>query len=268
MKGKTTIVLTIIFIVLLFNPLSAQDAKETLPSVKNKNILIVYGGWEGHQPDVFAQRVKNWLLKEGAKVSLSDSLGIYTDSLFMEKVDLIIQYWTMGTISNEQSKALLKAVKHGTGIAGCHGGLGDSFRQNTDYQYMIGGQWVSHPGGKINYKVDITNSLDPITLGLNDFEILDTEQYFMHVDPNNKVLATTTFSADYDPWIKGMVMPVVWKKYYDRGRVFYLSLGHDPKDFDTPAAWELLTRGIRWASGSKYLPKEQITEPAYPSNSK
>lgn len=243
-------------------------AKDGLPFIKGKKIIMVYGGWKGHQPDVFTERVATWLRAEGAIVSIYDSLGVYTDEQKMAETDLVIQYWTMGQISKEQEKGLLTAVRNGMGLAGCHGGLGDSFRQNTHYQYMIGGQWVTHPGGKIDYKVDITNSKDPITKGLKDFDIKNTEKYYMHVDPNSKVLATTTFSGEHDSWIKGTVMPVSWKKNYDKGRIFYLSIGHDPNDFDTPTAWQLLTRGIRWASGSRYQPRESLVVPVYPSHTK
>jgi len=216
-------------------------------SLENKNILVVWGGWDGHQPDVFAEKISKWALKMGAHVIVSDSLGVYADKELMAKQDLIIQYWTMGEISKEQSEGLIEAVKNGTGLVGCHGGLGDSFRNNTDYQYMVGGQWVTHPGGKINYSVQISNTGDPVTEGLIDFEIQNTEQYYMHVDPNVRVLATTTFNADYDEWIKGNSMPVVWKKHHDKGPVFYISIGHNPEDFDHPAVWTMLTRGIDWA---------------------
>ena len=241
-------------------------AEDGLPSLKGRKVLLVYGGWDGHQPKIFAERVAAWLKTEGvSNLVISDSLGVYTNEKLMTETDLIIQYWTMGKISSEQEKGLLKAVKNGTGLAGCHGGLGDSFRENTDYQYMVGGQWVAHPGGKIDYKVDIINANDPITKGLADFNIKNTEQYYMHVDPNLQVLATTTFSGAQDSWIKGAVMPLSWKKYFSKGRVFYLSIGHDPIDFDTPSAWKLLTRGIRWASGSKYFPMENTMKPVYPS---
>ena len=165
----------------------------------------------------------------------------------MKNTDLIIQYWTMGQITKEQSKALLDAAKSGIGIAGCHGGLGDSFRNNVDYQYMIGGQFVIHPGGLINYDVNIVKSNNPITKGIANFHIENTEQYYMHIDPKVKVLATTTFSDTYDYWIKGTVMPVCWTTNFGKGKVFYLSIGHNPKDFDKIEAWQLLTRGFKWA---------------------
>ncbi len=245
-----------------------KTEKDGLPYLYGKKVIMVYGGWDGHHPKMFTDRVNAWLKTKGAEVTVSNSLDIYTNEKTMSETDLIIQYWTMGEITKEQEQGLLKAVKNGTGIAGCHGGLGDSFRKNTEYQYMIGGQWVAHPGGKINYKIDISNIDDPITKGLVDFDIKDTEQYYMHIDPNSKVLATTTFGNKHNGWIEGAVMPVSWKKHYAKGRVFYLSIGHDPKDFDTPSAWKLLTRGIRWASGSKYQPKEKTHTPIYSSQTR
>lgn len=238
-----------------------------LPSLKGKRVLIVYGGWKGHSPKEFVDKISPWLKQEGAIITLSDSLEIYTHKPTMDEADLIIQSWTMDKITRPQANGLLQAIKNGTGFAGCHGGTGDSFRDNVDFQYMVGGQWVSHPGRKYEYKVDITNSGDPVSKGLSDFNI-HTEQYYMHVDPNVKVLATTTFNGDHDDWINSAVIPVAWKKYFSKGRVFYLSIGHAPKNFDVPEAWALLTRGIRWASGSKYQPTEDLLSPVYPSHTK
>ena len=141
----------------------------------------------------------------------------------MSELDLVIQHITMSKITDDQLNGLLKAVKNGTGLAGCHGGLGDSFRNNTEYQYMIGGQFVKHPGGQVNYKVTIENRKDFITRGIKDFNIF-SEQYYMHVDPALDVLATTTFSEKYDPWIKGVIIPVVWKKNMGKEKFFIIRL--------------------------------------------
>ena len=221
---------------------------------QNKRALFVWGGWEGHEPkqcvDIFAP----WLAEQGFEVEISDTLDSYLDKEKMNSLDLIIQVYTMAQITPEQERGLLSAVRNGVGIAGWHGGLGDSFRNNTAYQFMVGGQWVAHPGGVIDYEVNIIDHNDPITAGLTDFK-MHSEQYYMHADPINEVLATTTFSDEHAPWIKGVVMPVVWKKMYGKGRVFYTSLGHVAKDFDVPQALEITKRGILWAAGS--LKKEK-----------
>ncbi|HPV16598.1 MAG TPA: ThuA domain-containing protein, partial [Bacteroidales bacterium] len=137
-----------------------------------------------------------------------------------------------------------------------------SFRNNTEYQFMVGGQWVAHPGGVIDYRVNITDHEDPVTKGLEDFD-MHSEQYYVHVDPNVKVLATTTFTDQHSDWIGGNVVPVVWKKVYGKGRVFYSSLGHVASDFKVPQALEIQKRGILWASMSKYEPMEEWKQPVY-----
>ena len=220
-------------------------------ALKGKKVLFVYGGWDGHQPKETMEVLKPWLESQGAIVELRNNLDAYADKELMATIDLVIQTWTMGSITGEQERGLTEAVRNGVGIAGWHGGLGDSFRNNTDYQFMIGGQWVAHPGGKVDYDVDIADKKDPVMKGLKTFH-MKSEQYYMHVDPSVKVLATTTFSGEGDtPWIKGVVMPVVWKKYYGKGRVFYSSLCHDASDFEVPEALEIMKRGIEWAALSK-----------------
>jgi len=272
MTAKTSLIrkaLIISFLFLFSTPIfpafaaGSGSTADGLPSIKGKKVLLVWGGWDGHKPKDFKEIVAPWLKEEGAEVIISDSLGVYTNKQIMGSVDLIIQMWTMGKISREQEKGLLEAVKGGVGLAGIHGGLGDSFRENTEYQYMVGGQWVAHPGNVIDYTVEITNHDDLVTKGVNDFKI-KSEQYYMHVDPNVKVLATTTFSGEHDSWIKGATMPVVWKKYYGKGRIFYFSIGHDPAELKIPDAWLIWTRGVRWASASKYEPYEEWLSPVYP----
>jgi type 1 glutamine amidotransferase len=212
-----------------------------------KSALIVWGGWEGHEPQKGAALFTPYLQEQGYDVEVATTLNVYLDEVKMHALDLIVPIWTMSTITSEQEKGLLTAIQNGTGIAGWHGCMADSFRNNTEYQFMVGGQWVAHPGGIIDYEVRITNHDDPITQGLQDFH-MHSEQYYMHVDPMNEVLATTTFSGDYAPWIAGCVMPVVWKKRWGQGRVFYSSLGHVRQDFDVPEVLEIMKRGMLWAS--------------------
>jgi uncharacterized protein len=210
--------------------------------------LVVWGGWDGHEPKKCVDVFIPWLKTEGFDLTVSDSLDAYLDAALMGSVDLIVPAWTAGTITPEQERGLLAAVKRGAGIAGWHGGMGDSFRGNTEYQYMVGGQWVAHPGGIVRYKVTILNRKDPLMTGISDF-VMESEQYYMHVDPGNEVLATTTFDAAHDPWIDGTVMPVVWRRHYGKGRVFYSSVGHVAKDFDVPEARLIVQRGMLWAAG-------------------
>jgi len=212
-----------------------------------KKVLFVWGGWDGHEPkkcvDIFAP----WLAGQGFEVEISTTLDSYLDLEKLKKLDLIVQAFTMSQITGPQERNLEEAVKSGVGMAGWHGGMADSFRNNTEYEFMVGGAWAAHPGGVIDYEVNVRNPDDPITKGLADFK-MHSEQYYMLVDPFVEVLATTTFGGQYAPWIDGAVMPVVWKKMYGKGRIFYTSLGHVAADFDVPQAREIVKRGLLWAA--------------------
>lgn len=212
-----------------------------------KKALCVWGGWDGHEPKQSVDVFVPILEAEGFQVEVSDTLDSYLDESRMKSLSLVVPCWTMGTITNEQEKGLLDAVASGVGIAGWHGGMCDAFRNNTGYQWMTGGNWVAHPGNVHEYTVNIVNHSDPITAGIKDFRIT-SEQYYLHVDPSNEVLATTTFDGTDAPWTAGCVMPVVWKRQWGTGRVFYSSLGHVAKDFDVPECREMMKRGMLWAA--------------------
>ncbi|MCX7846994.1 MAG: ThuA domain-containing protein [bacterium] len=216
-----------------------------------KHALFLYGGWDGHEPKQCVERFAPWLESQGFTVTLSNSLDTLLDLSLLKKLDLIVPVWTMGSISHEQSNNLLATVKAGTGIAGWHGGMGDAFRSDCGFQFMVGGQFVAHPGGIVPYTVHIVRPDDPITHNIPDFT-LNSEQYYMHVDPSNSVLATTTFSGTHDDcdWIKGTVMPVVWKRRFGLGRVFYCSAGHVAKDFDSLELRTIVQRGLLWAANA------------------
>ncbi len=213
-----------------------------------KKALMVWGGWDGHEPkqcvDVFAPLLE----AAGFEVEISDTLDTFLNADKLSAVDLVTPMWTMGAINTEQEQGLLQAVLGGVNIAGWHGGMGDSFRESVDYQFMVGGQWVAHPGNIIDYTVNIIDHDDPITQGIDDFA-MHSEQYYMHVDPSNEVLATATFNGDHAYWIDGVVMPQVWKRSYGKGRVFYSALGHVASDFEAPEAKEIQRRGMLWAAG-------------------
>jgi len=207
-----------------------------------KKALVVWGGWDGHEPRQTAEIMESSLAAEGFDVEVATTLDAYKDEAKLKGLDLIVNNWTMGKIEGDQLQPLLAAVRSGVGFGGIHGGMGDAFREQTEYQFMCGGQWVAHPGGLRPYRVNIGPTPDPITAGIEDFDV-ESEQYYMHVDPINIVLATTVF-PDYD----NVVMPVTWKKMYGAGRVFYCSLGHSASVLAMPPVTMMVTRGLKWAA--------------------
>jgi len=249
-------------------PLGARTAAAAAPrpsaAEATRKALFVYGGWPGHEPEKCRDVFVPFLRESGYDVTVSDSQEPYADQALMGGLDLIVQIWTMGTIAKPQLQGLLGAVKGGVGLAGWHGGLGDAYRTETYYEYMVGGTWAEHPGGIIDYRVHISDHDDPVTKGLTDFDV-HSEQYFMNVNPNNKVLATTEFSGEHDFWIEGSTMPVAWKKTYGKGRVFYTSLGHTADVFDIPQARTIMERGMLWAGESRHEETPNLIRPVYPA---
>ncbi len=213
-----------------------------------KRALIVYGGWAGHDPEGIANLFEEMLSGEGICVDKSDSLDSFLGDLSV--YDLIVPVWTMGTLPSEAEKNIMEAVKNGTGIAGCHGGMCDAFRNSTGWQFMTGAQWVAHPGNSsVTYTVNITDKISPLTKGIDDFEVT-SEQYYIHIDPAIKVYATTEFPiADGPHTSNGKVsVPVVYTKTWGKGKVYYNSLGHTAQIFkDIPEAKELMRRGFLFA---------------------
>jgi len=223
-----------------------------------KKALLVKGGWDGHQPNEVTTVFDRMLKEEGFDTKISDTLDSFNDLDYLRTLDLIVPTWTMGTIEKDQALNVMEAVAGGVGLAGCHGGMCDAFRQSTEWQFLTGGQWVSHPGGAdVEYTVNISTSSSEITEGIKDFKVI-SEQYYVHIDPCIEVLATTRFPSVY--WYNStngeVDVPVIWTKRWGHGRVFYSSLGHHADVFDIPGAYTTMKRGMLWAANGKQIALE------------
>jgi type 1 glutamine amidotransferase len=211
-----------------------------------KHALIVWGGWHGHEPEACAHVVAELLRPHGFDVRIAAGTQTFADPA-LKALDLIVPIYTMSKIEKAEALALSDAVRSGVGMAGFHGGMCDAFRDSVDYQFITGGQWVAHPGGIIDFRVNVARHDDPLMRGIDDFDYR-SEQYYMHVDPSNEVLATTRFSGEHAPWIEGVVMPVVWKRRHGEGRVFYSALGHVAAEFEHASMRTIVERGMLWAA--------------------
>jgi uncharacterized protein len=220
-----------------------------------RKALIVWGGWDGHEPEQVAHIYKGILEEENFEVEVSDTLESYADPEKLKALDLIVPHWTMGEINKKYVRNVSAAVMSGVGLAGCHGGMCDSFRNNVDWQFMTGGNWVAHPGNDgVEYMVNIKHSSSPLLEGMSDFKVV-SEQYYLHVDPAVEVLATTRFPVIQGPHSlnKAVDMPVIWTKRWGLGRVFYSSLGHLANIVAMPEVSKIMGRGFLWSAEGKEL---------------
>ncbi len=213
--------------------------------------LFLFGGFQGHSPDAFAEWARPLLSELGFEVDeITDPNRLEAD---LTVYDLIVMGWTSSSTHDSLTplaeRRLAEAIGGGTGLAGWHG-MTASFRSSLQYCLLTGGSFLSHPGGEaehVPYSVDIVDRDHPITEGVDSFTVA-SEQYYMHVDPAVHVLATTTFTGEHFPWIDGVVMPAAYTHRWGRGRVFYFSPGHFLEDVETPHARRLIRQGLVWAA--------------------
>ena len=208
--------------------------------------LIIQGGWEGHSPEAVAQLFAEKLRQNSFEVDVVDRLEVLNDLEVLKEYDLISPCWTMGELSETQSDNLCAAVHSGVGLGGLHGGMGDAFRGDLNYEWMVGGHFVGHPHVG-DYTVTLTENKHPSTELLPKEFPYHSEQYYMLVDPAVTVHAETIYKyAD-----KEVRMPVVWTKEWGEGRVFYSALGHELSEFsDYPHVTEMTVKGMIWAARS------------------
>ena len=273
---KKLLILLLLFVPIVFSCSSVSNKNLDNPSLNGKKVIYVYGGMDGHSPKESVDFFVPILEKEGAIVKVFNNFSVYENEKLMKEADLIIQVFTDAFSSDprmneNQFKGLRNALINGTGFAGWHGGLADS-SPNPLYHFIVGGDFVSHPGElkdmkTAEYEVKIHDKQDYITNGVSDFKITNSEQYYMMIDPNVKVLAVSEFKLNNwqtnENEIKGSFMPVIWKKNFGKGRVFYSSLGHYLREFEIPEVLTIQMRGFRWASEGKYQPKENLISPVY-----
>jgi type 1 glutamine amidotransferase len=220
-----------------------------------RKALILCGGWDGHDPKLITERFRKFLESENFEVSVAEKLDVFEDLTLLTSLDLFIPVWTMATenLPKPFFEPIAEAIGSGVGLAGCHGGMCDAFRNNVLWQFITGANWVAHPGcDGTKYRVNIISKSNPLTEGIGDFDV-SSEQYYLHVDPANEVLATTRFPTVkwYHSANGEADSPQVWTRKWGHGRVYYNALGHHNDVFDIPEAWELMKRGLLWAADGK-----------------
>jgi type 1 glutamine amidotransferase len=232
------------------------------PAVSARRALIVRGGGEGHRPVEATEMFRSFLDDHGFDVRVEESHAIYADREEMARIDLVVQCVTGCEISDEALRGLREAVERGTGLAGWHRGIADSYRNSSDYLQLIGGQLATQPAAgadareqdapddTVCYTVDVTDigRSHEIMSGLEDFT-LRTEQYWVLTDDLNEVLATSTLPVrPQRPWHRPVTTPAVWTREWGQGRVFVAAPGHNLRVLRDVSVRTIIERGMLWAS--------------------
>jgi type 1 glutamine amidotransferase len=201
----------------------------------DRGVLIVWGGWEGHAPQQVAEMLSARLEAGGHRVVLAAGVEAL-DGMELGAFDVIVPVWSFGIQAPAALQAVLAAVAGGVGLAAFHGGI-DWFA-DREYARLIGGHFVFHPPSN-RYRVVVEDRGHAAAQGIDDF-VVETEQYYFHLDPGNHVLTSTDFD--------GLRMPNTWVRTYGQGRVFYCSLAHTLDVLQQEPVLRLLLQGIRWAA--------------------
>ncbi len=210
-----------------------------------QKVLIVFGGWPWHYPGDGAKVLAGLLAEDGFEPTITED---YTMLAKAADYDLVVPIITNDQVDPATIMGLTAAVRNGTALGGYHCCMATSFRSSVQFHFMTGVQWVAHPGDETaRYRVNVTRPDDPVMAGIKDFDYV-SEQYYVHYDPTNEILATTTFTGEYDPVTKGAVMPVVFKRRFGKGRIFWSALGHHPDELSHPEGQKILRRGLKWAA--------------------
>lgn len=215
-----------------------------------RRALVVRGGWPGHSPEAATDLFVPTLVEAGFDVVCESTLEAYADTDLMGDLDLVVQCWTMGEILPDELRGLRTAVASGTGFAGWHGGIVDSFRLATDYLQMVGAQFAAHPGDLVDHTVTVLpeRADHPVVAGIDEIR-LTSEQYWVLTDSANDVLATTLITPQPgDPWHEPVVSPAIWTRHWGQGRIFVSAPGHHLEDLEHPALRTVIERGLLWAA--------------------
>ena len=230
-----------------------------------RQALVVRGGWDGHSPVEATDSFLPFLRDSGFEVRVEESPEVYADAEVMGRTDLVLQCVTMSTIERDQLQGLQRAVEAGTGLAGWHGGIADSYRNSASYLHLVGGQFAEHPGkhpdervgdasdNYVPYTIELTDAgrSHPVTAGLEGLDglSLTTEQYWVLTDDYVDVLATTTQAVRaWDPWTRPVTSPAVWTRQWGQGRIFVCTPGHSLDVLAEPHVRGIVERGLLWAA--------------------
>jgi type 1 glutamine amidotransferase len=163
-------------------------------------------------------------------------------------------------MSAEAKKAFLKAIADGKGFVGCHCAT-DTFHSPGDqgatldghkidsYIAMIGGEFITH-GAQQKARMHVVDHKFPGTKDLKDFELLEEWYALKHFAPDLHVILVQETEGMQGGMYQRPNYPATWAHHFEKGRVFYTSLGHREDVWENPIMQGLLLGALSWATGN------------------
>ena len=203
-------------------------------------VLVMGGKTEGfHEFKIMEPIYSKFLGQAGFDVTTTEDRDLFKKSS-LEKFDVVVDYTTGDSLSEEQSTGLLNRIRSGMGFVGVHSAA-DSFHNCRAYERMVGGIFLMHPGIK-PYTFKVLNPNHPVMAGVADF-VAPEELYLMETTGHFELLMSTYWD--------GFERPVAWVKPYGFGRIFYTALGHGKEQHESAMFQRMVVNAVRWTCASQ-----------------
>jgi uncharacterized protein len=159
---------------------------------------------------------------------------------FLEEYNVIVLFTTGTEKFGASVEDLIAWTEKGGALVGIHCAT-DTFADEPAYVAMMGGKFRTHPA-QLDITLEVTDPAHPIMQGIETFTVKDELYLFADYDPARVHLLAQTHSFDDN----GPV-PLCWTREQGEGRVFYLSLGHNPSTMEDASWQKLFQNGVEWS---------------------
>lgn len=201
--------------------------------------LLVFVGTEGQYHDHEENgRFLAKMLSRSEQIDATFSRDYEVLATGLTLFEAVLFYTDVGELTETQERGLLSFVESGGGFFGLHTAAA-SFRECEGYHRMLNGFFNGH-SRYMDFTVTVSDSSDPITEGLLDFEVTD-ELYYLKHDPDRSHHLLAAHDEEKDE-----THVIAFKHTCGEGRVFYLALGHDRAVLENPTFQKVVRRGALW----------------------
>jgi hypothetical protein len=191
-------------------------------------------------------------------ISFKTGTGIATGEQFLaHNLDYFDAIFFFGVreieLTPDQRADLLSFVRDdGKGFVAAHSGA-TAFFSWPEFGDMLGGRFDEHPWGITEATVVVEDPQFPAMKNFPSPLVVRDEHYQLKEFSRDKVRVLAHLDAARLDLKQPLVhrtdgdFPVAWAKAYGAGRVFYSTLGHEPRLWDSAPIQKMYFDAIRWA---------------------
>ena len=235
------------FLFFVFIPWSIFSASN--PPSNPIRILVITGGHD-YKTEQFNQMLAS--LGDNIIYQIAELPAAY-DMFLKEnrsKYDVLVFYHMWQNITEKQAADMSDCIRQGKPLVVLHHSI-CAYDDWPEYLNITGGKYfhkpitingTEYPASSyihdIHFMVNIVDPKNPVTKGLNDFEVFDETYKGFYVEQGVIPLLTTN-----EPTSTHIIG---WSKKYGKARIVTLQSGHDVDTFENSSFRKLLKQSIEW----------------------